>query len=91
MIEEPLHAYSIVPVPPVALELRCTVPPTHIGPSLLIVAVGTASTVTVVVLVLLQPDTALLTVNVYTDVPVAVGTALVAAVVVEPMQGPLHE
>ena len=49
LIEEPLHAYSIVPLPPVALEVRFTVPPTHIAPLLPIVAVGTASTVTVVV------------------------------------------
>ena len=67
-------------------------PPIHIGPSLPVVAVGTAFTVTAVVYVLpgLQPDAVLLTVNVYTDVPVDVGIAVVDAVEVVPIPGPLH-
>jgi len=62
---EPLHAYSIVPVPPDAAEVRFTVPPTHIGVLLVGAAVGTAFTVTAVVYTVpeLQPEPVLLTVN----------------------------
>jgi hypothetical protein len=45
----PLHAYKTVPVPPVPPPVRVRVPPLHIGPLLVGAAVGTASTVTVVV------------------------------------------
>lgn len=45
----PLHAYTSVPVPPVALAVSVTVPPLHIGPLLVGAAVGTAFTVAIVV------------------------------------------
>ena len=61
----PLHAYIIVPVPPLVEELRFTVPPRHTGPLLLSVAAGTALTVTVVVDTVpeLHPEPVLLTVR----------------------------
>lgn len=45
----PFQVYMIVPVPPLADEVRSTVPPRHIGELFVGEAVGTASTVTVVV------------------------------------------
>ena len=61
----PLQAYIMAPVPPLATEVRFTVPPRQTGPLLLSVAAGTASTVTVVVDTVpeLQPEPVLLTVR----------------------------
>ena len=61
----PLQEYIMAPVPPLATELRFTVPPRHTGPLLLSVAAGTASTVTVVVDTVpeLHPEPVLLTVR----------------------------
>ena len=55
----------MVPVPPLATEVRFTVPPRHTGPLLLSVAAGTALTVTVVVYTVpeVQPEPVLLTVR----------------------------
>ena len=55
----------MVPVPPLATEVRFTVPPRQTGPLLLSVAAGTPSTVTVVVYTVpeLQPEPVLLTVR----------------------------
>lgn len=89
----PLQVYMIVPVPPLADDVRFTVPPRHIGPSLLTVVVGIAFTVTEVVYCVpeLQPEPVLLTVSEYTSVPVTVGTAVGLATVVEVRLAPLHE
>ena len=64
----PLQAYIMAPVPPLATEVRFTVPPRQTGPLLLSVAAGTAgtaSTVTVVVDTVpeLHPEPVLLTVR----------------------------
>lgn len=61
----PLHAYTVVPVPPVAFAVSVTAPPLHIGPLLVGAAVGAASTVTVVVYTVpgLQPKPWLVTVT----------------------------
>ena len=88
----PLQAYRIVPVPPVADEVRLTFPPRHIGPSLPAVAVGTALTDTDVVYTVpeLQPDPVLLTVSEYTVAPVAVGVPVGLATDDEDKPVPLH-
>jgi len=88
----PLHAYKIVPVPPLADEVRFTFPPRHIGPSLPIVVVGTEFTDTDVVYTVpeLQPDPVLLTVSEYTFAPVAVGVPVGLATDDEDKPVPLH-
>ena len=61
----PLQEKLIGPLPPVAFAVSVTILPTHIGPSFVGPAVGTALTVTVVKYIVagLQPVPMLLTVN----------------------------
>ena len=89
----PLHAYRIVPVPPLADEKRFMVPPRHTGRLLEGDATGTGLTVTDVVYTVpgLQPAPELLTVNEYTIVPVTVGTAVGLAAIMDDKAGPLQE
>ena len=61
----PLQEYIVDPVPPLADEVRFTVPPRQTGPLLLSVAAGTALTITAVVYTEpeVQPEPVLLTVR----------------------------
>ena len=83
--DSPLHAY-VVTVPE-GLAVKFTVPPTQIGPLLEGAAVGVGFTLTPVVYAVpeLHPEAVFVTVTEYTVVPVAVGAAVVLAVLVEPV------
>ena len=80
-----------MPVPPLPPAVSVTVPPLQIGPLFVGDAVGTASTVTVVVYTVtgLQPLPVLVTVSEY--VLVIVGVAVGLATAPDDKFGPLHE